>query len=124
MVSLDLVRVYQLPLAILAFLVAGCVSDSYRYQHTWADAQFGPSARRLSRQDLEQIADIVSRPFPKRVLGIGWYRPGGPRDEFNVVIQYGPDETYMFHLKKSDGRWHTLDEGQISVSLSGIPVGQ
>jgi hypothetical protein len=117
-------RAYQLPLAILTLLVASCVSDSYRYQHTWADAEFAPSARRLSRQDLEQIANIVSRPFPKRVLGIGRYRSNDPRDEINVVIQYGPDETYMYHLKKSNGRWHTLDEGRISVFLSSLPVGQ
>jgi hypothetical protein len=118
------VRVYQLPLIILTFLAASCVSDGYRYQHTWADAEFAPSARRLSRPDLEQVTHIVSRPFPKRVLGIGWYGSNGPRDEINVVIQYGPDETYMYHLKKSDGRWHTVDEGQISVSLSTLPVGR
>ena len=70
-----------------------------------------------------QIANIVSRPFPKRVLGIGWFGADRPRDEINVVIQYGPYGTYQYHLKKSDGRWHTVDEGEVSVSLSGLGVG-
>lgn len=118
-------RVRGLFIAMLPLLLAACVTD--RYDYMWHDTSFGPSARRLSRQDLEQITDIISRPFPKIAYGIGWYGPGAPerppKDEINVVIRYGPEETYLYHLKKSQGRWHIVDEGRISVSLSGLAVG-
>ncbi|MEY2536286.1 MAG: hypothetical protein QOG67_26 [Verrucomicrobiota bacterium] len=108
------------PFLAALFALTSCAVD--RYQHTFGNADFSPSARRLSRHDLEDIADIVSRPFIKHVISIGQDEPHGPRDEINIVIEYGVDETYIYHLKKSQGRWHTLDEGRISVSLSRIPV--
>jgi hypothetical protein len=112
-------RASRLSLAMVAFFLAACVTD--RYQYMWGDAYFAPSARRLSRQDLDQITDIISRPFPKIAYGIG-SGPYLPKDEINVVTRYGPEETYLYHLKKSEGTWHKLDEGRISVSLSHLPV--
>ncbi|MEY2487360.1 MAG: hypothetical protein QOH39_3008 [Verrucomicrobiota bacterium] len=108
------------PFLAALFALTSCAVD--RYQHTFGNADFSPSARRLSRPDLEDIADIVSRPFIKHVIWIGQDQSRGPRDEINVIVEYRVDETYIYHLKKSQGGWRILDEGRISVSLSRIPV--
>jgi len=104
--------------AVALLVLSGCAVDRYHWNLTHAYVL--PKARQLPRADLEGIIRLASYATPEAIIGIGQSCSDCRLDEIHVVTGYTNDRVTVFDLKKSGGKWHIVDHGDGSPSLSTV----
>jgi hypothetical protein len=106
---------------VAVIALTACAGDRYRWN--LRHAQLSPRAHQLPRQDIEDIIRIVSSATPSVIIGIGQYCTDHGLDKMNVLTEYYRDDRlWIVELKKINGKWRIVDQGDVSPSLSRVAI--